>query len=494
MPLRFLTVPALLAALLVVASPGPVAVTAEEKPAKAGGDWPMFGGTPARNMVNTTAKGLPTEWGAKAGGKNVKWVAEVGKDGGRYVPPAVAGGQVYVATNNSKPRDPNVKGDKAVLMCFRESDGQFLWQIAHDLPESLITAGGKLEGLMSTPVVEGDRLYYVTPGAEVICAETKDGKVVWRLDIPKELKVSVNAAAFCSPLVAGDLVFVVTGNAKTFNELDKPVPQPKAPSFVAVNKKDGSVAWSDNSPGENIMEGTWTSPVYAEVGGKGQVIFPGGDGWLDAFEPKEGKLIWKFDCNPKGSVFKTESKGTRNYLMAPAVHGNRLYTAVGQQPDNGPGISHLWCVDITKTGDVSEELEKGKANPNSGVVWHYGGAAPKGADRDYLFGRSISTPAIHDGLVYAAELDGFLHCLDAGTGKELWQEDLKGAVWGSPLCVDGKVYLPDDGGNVHVFAQGKEKKLLNKIDMEEGIKAAPVVANGVLYLLTDKHLFAIAGK
>ena len=211
-------------------------------------------------------------------------------------------------------------------------------------------------------------------------------------------------------------------------------------------------------------------------------------------EPKDGKLVWKFDCNPKGSEFRTDSRGTRNYFMAPAIHDNRLYTAVGQQPDNGFGPGRVWCVDITRTGDVSEELEKGKANPNSGVVWHYGGAAPKGADRDYLFGRSISTPAIHDGLVYAAELDGFLHCLDAGTGKELWQEDLKGAVWGSPLCVDGKVYLPDDGGNVHVFAQGKEKKLLNKIDMEEGIKAAPVVANGVLYLLTDKHLFAIAGK
>jgi outer membrane protein assembly factor BamB len=479
--------------LIVACHPEPSAVTAEEKPAKAGGDWPMFGGTPARNMVNTAAKGLPTEWGAKAGGPNVKWVAEVGKDGGRYVPPAVAGGQVYVATNNSKPRDPNVKGDKAVLMCFRESDGQFLWQIAHDLGEPLIAATGRSEGLMSTPAVEGNRLYYVTPAAVVVYADTK-GNVVWTLDMMKELKVSPCAAAFCSPLVAGDLVFVVTGNGKEYSALDKPVPEPKAPSFVAVRKKDGSVAWSDNSPGENIMDGTWTSPAYAEVNGKGQVIFPGGDGWLYAFEPKEGKLIWKFDCNPKGSVFKTDSKGTRNYLMAPAVHGNRLYTAVGQQPDHGPGVGHLWCVDITKTGDLSEELEKGKPNPNSGVVWHYGGAAPKGADRDYLFGRSISTPAIHDGLVYAAELDGFLHCLDTGTGKELWQEDLKGAVWASPLCADGKVYVPDDGGNVHVFAQGKEKKLLNKIDMEDGIKAAPVVANGVLYLLTEKHLFAIAGK
>jgi outer membrane protein assembly factor BamB len=497
---RFVAALTLLAALLAAACSGPVAVTAEEKPAAAdaSADWPMFGGTPARNMVNTAAKGLPTEWGAKPGGKNVKWVIEVpGGHGGHYVPPAVAGGQVYVATtNNGKaPRDPKVTGPKHILACFRESDGQFLWQIAHDPPESLVAADGPAEPLLSTPVVEGDRLYYVTPGSEAVCASTKDGKILWRLDMAKELKVSVNAAAFCSPLVAGDLVFVVTGNGKKYGELDKPVPEPKAPSFVALKKKTGEVAWSDNSPGDSIMEGTWTSPVYAEVNGKGQVIFSGGDGWLYAFEPKDGKLIWKFDCNTKGSKFTPMSpKGARNYLAAPAVQGDRVYTAVGQQPDNGPGVGHLWCVDLTKTGDVSAELEEGKPNPNSAVVWHYGGPAPKGADRDWVFGRSISTCAVHDGLVYAAELDGFLHCLDAKTGKHLWDEDLKAAVWGSPLWVDGKVYMADDQGNVHVFAHGRDKKLLNKIDMEEGIKVGPVVANGVLYVLTDKHLFAIAGK
>jgi outer membrane protein assembly factor BamB len=478
----------------IVLTAAEVKAAAKAAPAEASGDWPMYGGTSSRNMVNTVAKGIPTEWGSKDGGKNVKWVAEVGSLGGRYVPPAVAGGQVYVATNNSKPRDPKVTGNKAVLMCFREKDGQFLWQIAHDLPDTLQAAGGKDEGLLSTPAVDGDRLYYVTPGAELVCADTK-GNVVWTLDMRKALKVSLNAAAFCSPLVAGDLVFAVTGNGKTFNELDKPVPEPKAPSFVAVDKKGGKVVWSDDSPGENIMDGTWASPAYADVKGKGQVIFPGGDGWLYAFEAgNKKKLLWKFDCNPKGSEFRTDSRGTRNYLMAPAVLGDRLYTAVGQQPDWGAGLSHVWCVDITKSGDVSEELEKGKANPNSGVVWHYGGPAPKGAERDWLFGRTICTCAVHDGLVYAAELDGFLHCLDAKTGNQLWEEDVKANVWASPLWVDGKVYLPDTSGTVHIFAHGKEKKEVAKVEMTGEMKAAPVVANGVLYLLTDKRLFAIAGK
>ena len=88
------------------------------------GDWPMWGGTPDRNMVSSM-KGLPTTWDVKTK-KNVKWVAELGSQG--YGNPVVAGGVVLVGTNNEAVRDPNVKGDKGILMAFRESDGQFLWQ------------------------------------------------------------------------------------------------------------------------------------------------------------------------------------------------------------------------------------------------------------------------------------------------------------------------------------------------------------------------------
>jgi outer membrane protein assembly factor BamB len=481
----------LLTALTVLA--GSLALAAADKPT--GGDWPMFGGTPSRNMVNTTARGLPTEWGAKKGGKNVKWVADVSGNN-NYLPVAVASGQIYVATSqtNLKRRGAKADAPKFVLACFRESDGQLLWQNAEDLPQCLLEAGGAEQGLLSTPAIEGDRLYYVTPGAEAICADTKDGKSVWRLDMMKELKVSVNAAAFCSPLVVGDLVFVVTGNGKKYSELNKPVPEPKAPSFVAIHKKTGKVAWSSDLPGDRIMEGTWTSPVYAEVNGKGQMIFSGGDGWLYALTPEKGELIWRFDGNLKGEEFKPGKMRSANYLMAPAVLGDRLYAGTGQQPFDNAGAGRFWCVDLTKAGDLSAELGPGKANPNSGAVWQYGGDAAKGADRTYLFARSISTPAVHDGLVYTADIDGFVYCFDAADGKLIWEEDLKSSVLSSPLCVDGKVYVGDNQGNVHVFAHGKEKKLLNKVDMDEGINAAPVVANGVLYVLTDKHLFAIGAK
>ena len=91
------------------------------------GDWPMWGGTPDRNMVSNM-KDLPTEWDVKTK-KNMKWVADLGSQS--YGNPVVAGGMVFVGTNNELLRDPKQAGDRGVLMAFRESDGEFLWQQTH---------------------------------------------------------------------------------------------------------------------------------------------------------------------------------------------------------------------------------------------------------------------------------------------------------------------------------------------------------------------------
>src|SRR5919202_1852794 len=92
------------------------------------GSWPMWGGTPDRNMVSNM-KGLPTEWDVKTK-KNVKWVAELGSQS--YGNAVVAGGMVFVGTNNEGLRDPKQAGDRGVLMAFKESDGSFLWQQTND--------------------------------------------------------------------------------------------------------------------------------------------------------------------------------------------------------------------------------------------------------------------------------------------------------------------------------------------------------------------------
>src|SRR5262249_4558392 len=299
---------------------------------------------------------------------------------------------------------------------------------------------------------------------------------------------------------------IITGNGWDVYSRPKKFPAPKAPSFIAVNKKDGAVLWKSDLPGENIMEGQWSNPVYAAPGGKPQIIFPAGDGWLYALDPKTGDLVWKFFCNPKSSVFDRDDKRktTRSYFVAtPVVYDDKVYIGVGNNPEDGPGIGHFFCVDVTKKGNVSAAGDnfdpKAKENKDSALVWHFGGEVmpkpdPTTGQREIVFGRTLSTACVHDGVVYLAEFDGFIHCLDAKTGEKYWTQDLKSETWSSPYYVDGKVLMGTIDGELWVFEHGKKKKELAKVELGPPIRTTPVVHAGVLYIQTDTNLYALAPK
>ncbi len=474
----------------------PSAPAGDKRPAEKTA-WTLFGGTPARNMVNLVDKNVPTEWSVEDGKfKNIKWVATLGNKA--YAGPIVAGGKVFVGTNNANPRDAKIKDNKKlVLMCFQEADGKFLWQAVHDIPADGAFKDVRMLGLLSTPAVVGERVYYVTSGAEVLCADVRDGKPLWQYDMRKKLNVHPFHCSNCSPLVVDGRVFVVTGNG---GDGEGGVPAPKAPSFIALDADQGTLLWQSNLPGDKIIEGQWSNPCYAVVDGKPQVIFPGGDCRLYAFAPDSGKLVWTFDCNPDRPARKDGMRPPRtNYLIAtPVVHESRLYVALGVAPDLGmtPRYSYVVCVDVTKKGDVSP-VDLNTHNPKnkqSALVWAFGGPVnPKPAKgRTVYFQNTLSTCAVHEGLVYAAEEGGYLHCLDAKTGQRHWEHDLLAGTWGSPYWVDGKIYLGTEDGEMVIFGHGKNQKVLGKISMEERMQGTPVVAGGVLYVMTLSKLYAIA--
>jgi len=446
----------------------------------------MMGGRPDRNMVSDE-KDLPTQWDL-AKKQNVKWVTKLGSQTFGNV--VISGGKVFIGTNNGVPRDPKAAGDKGVMMCLAESNGRFLWQAVHDKLSNMTAHDWPEIGVCSAPCVVGDRLYYVSNRCELVCLDTdgfhdgrNDGPIkneryrgqadadfVWTLDMGKALGVIPHQASSSAPLVVGDLVFVVTGNG--FDADMEKVPAPDAPSFIAVNRGTGKVVWSDNSPGGEIVEGQWSSPAYQELGGRPQIVFPGGDGLLYAFEPATGKSLWKFDC--KFNKLEPDSADLPNHLVAaPVCHDGKVFVAVGQNPENGVGLGCLWAVDANKAGGAAR----------AGEVWHCGG-------KD--FGRSLSTVAIRDGLLYAAEVDGFLHCLDAATGMRIWRHDMEAPVWASPLVADGKVYLGNEDGDVIVLKHGKQVKVLATNAMNDTVYGTVVAANGALYIVTRTRLYAIA--
>ncbi len=518
-----------------------------------GGDWPQWGGNSYRNNV-PLGTNQPTEWeigdfDRKTGAwisddaQNIKWVARLGSQS--YGNPVVANGQVYVGTNNGAgyvERYPaNV--DLGCLLCFRESDGKFLWQHSSEKLPTGRVHDWPLQGICCAPLAEGDRVWFVTSRGEVACLDAKgfydkendgpyqeetvvgesEADVIWTFDMMKELGVSQHNMCSCSVTSWGDLLLVNTSNGLDESHLN--LPAPDAPSFICMNKTTGELYWTDRSPGFNILHGQWSSPAIAELNGVPQVIFGAGDGWVYSFRCDKGdsgkpELLWKFDANPKESRWELGGRGTRNNIIAtPVVHDGRVYVAVGQDPEHGEGIGHLWCIDPSRRGDVSAQLavlvsdrntviphkriqavdptqgEVAIDNPNSAVIWHYD-RADVDDDGEFAFEetmhRSCGTVAIKNGLLFISDFSGLFHCLNAETGAVNWTYDMLAAAWGSPLIVDGKVYIGDEDGDVAIFRLTAEAhEPLAEINMGNSVYSTPIVANNVLYIANKTHLFAI---
>ena len=444
--------------------------------------WPMWGGTPDRNMVSNM-KGLPTEWDVKTK-KNIKWVADLGSQS--YGNPVVAGGMVFVGTNNELLRDPKQPGDRGVLMAFRESDGTFLWQQAHPKLESGRANDWPFQGIASSPLVEGERLYYVSNRGVVHCLDIQgfrdnendgafkdekltgqfDADVIWTFDMMEQVGSYPHNLSNSSPVVSGDFLYVSTSNGQDESHVN--IPSPRAPAIIALNKNTGELRWEDNSVEDRILHGQWSTPSVGTIGGVLQVVSAQGDGWVRGYEAESGKKLWEFDTNPKDAVWPR----TRNEVIStPVVYDNRVYIANGQDPEHGEGTGHFYAIDATKRGDITQ----------SGAIFHF--------DK---IRRSISTAAIADGLLYIADFSGYLHCLDAKTGQLHWTHDVLAAVWSSPFVVDGKVYLGDEDGDVIVLAHSGEKKVLAEMNMGSAVYSTIVPANGTIYLNNRSQLFAIA--
>jgi outer membrane protein assembly factor BamB len=511
-------------------------------------DWPQWGGASLRNNT-PLGKDIPTDWDVNKD-KNILWKAQLGSQ--TYGNPVVANGHVYVGTNNGAgyinrfPWNNNIQVDLGCLLCFDEKTGQFLWQ--HSSPK---LASGRvhdwpLQGICCAPYVDGDRLWFVSSRGEVLCLDTegfRDGEndgpfkaednnnkneadVVWRYDMMGEMGTSQHNMCSCSVTCAGDVLFVNTSNGLDESHIN--LPAPNAPSFFAMDRNTSKVLWTDKSPGTNILHGQWSSPTYAVLGGREQVLFAGGDGWLYSFDPKgdangNSKLWWKFDANPKDSKWILGGRGTRNNIIAtPVVYDGMVYLAVGQDPEHGEGQGHVWCIDPTGDGDVSPTLALGKdgqpmphrriqavdpnagekiaANPKSKAIWHYDfhdADANGKLDFEETMHRSCGTVAIKDDLLYIADFSGLFHCLDArkadkdGKPTVYWTYDMFAAAWGSPLIVEDKVYIGDEDGDVAIFKLSNKQEMIAEINMENSVYSTPIVANNVLYIANKNTLYAI---
>jgi outer membrane protein assembly factor BamB len=522
-----------------------------------GDDWPQWGGRSERNMASgekglpdlRPRDGQPTTSLNEPGNPYVKWKYQLVAC--TYGNPTVADGRVFVGTAGTS-CGRVVCLDEATGRLLWELVAPHRDFPTPERPEDwkkgsswdyYLLAGGKDLGICSSPTVDGDRVYVLSSRGEVLCLDVRgladgnqgpfteetqykadgrgqpapltatDADILWRFDLWTELAVRPADLFSNSALVHGDFVYISTCNGVELHwTWGGPVapPNPRAPSLIVLDKRTGRlVAQDDEQIGTRLLHGQFSSPSLAHVGKKTLVLYAGGDSVLYAFEPLaripdkpiQLKKVWSYQCVPPeywvkdddgqpieyragnwhspfavgkygNKADRADFVGPSEVIATPVFQRGRVYVAIGRDPAHGRGRGALHCIDPTKTGDITK----------TGKVWTYQGIQ-----------RSISTASVADGLVYVADVAGWLHCLDADTGQCYWTHDtdsyqFNGAIWGSTLVADGKVYLVTRKA-LYVFAAGRQKQVLATVRL--GGECTPIAANGVLYVVLRGTLYAL---
>jgi outer membrane protein assembly factor BamB len=482
-----------------------------------GGDWPQWAGSDAKNLVSLE-KGLPETFvpGDKTTNgtidlgtaRNVRWGVRVGN--AIYSTPSIAGGKVFVGAMEQK---------NGLVVCLDAATGNRLWKWMappkkfpndidgfqlgiHEIPAQM--------GVCSSPTVNDGRVYFVSQRFEVVCLDVNplagtapgEAHVNWVFDMQEKVGTFPCDAANGSPIIDGDLLYVPTSNGIDRNSFTEPqkeknrkFPAPDAPNVIVLDKRTGRlVATDDTRIADHLLHGQWSSLAMGRVGGRKLLFFGGGDGCCYAFEalasvperPVRLKTVWWYDCIPpeyraaagedlithyclgdrrvKGTLNQSDGTfvGMSEIIGTPVLVKDRVYVALGRDPEHGRGRGALHCMDATGTGDITQ----------SGRVWLY-----QGLDR------TLSTASVADGLVYLSDVAGRLHCLDTETGKCYWIHETQSETWGSTLVADGRVYVPT-AKYLWILKAGKTLEVLDRINLGSRICASPVAANGTMYLAT----------
>ena len=383
------------------------------------GDWPQWRGPDRTNVSKET--GLLKEW--PKDGPPLLWKAEGMGDGVASV--AVAGGRVFSL---------GYRGEGEFVTALDVKDGKQAWssQIGPKVNENSVMRWLS----QRTPTVDGDRLYAVTTGGELICLESGTGKDLWRKSYSKDFNSRRPGFGYCDyPLVDGDQLICSPGG-------------PEA-GLVALNKKTGELIWQAALPGNDGA--SFSCVVPAEIGGVRQYVNCMSRG-LVGVSAKDGKFLWRYDKLANG----TGNSG------AAIVRGDLVFFANGY----GAGCGVVKIV-ADGTGFKAEE------------VWSLRKSFPSWLGGSVLVGDHV----------YLCQVAGIPLGIEWETGKVVAEGDFRFSQ-SSLTYADGHLYLRNNAGKAGLIQAGPEGfKLKGSFDpprpattMTQPAGAFPVIADGRLYL------------
>lgn len=390
--------------------------------------WPEFRG-PGKDGHAPEAK-VPLRWSDR---KNVAWKIEV--EGTAWSSPVLATDRVFVTTAVVDGEDLSLQAH-----CYSLADGKLIWE-KEIFQREADNMHKKNSHASPTPIFE-DRWLYCHFGHHGTAAlDAASGEIVWKQESIKFKPVHGTGG---SPAISGDrLVFSCDGQ--------------EDPIVVALNKKDGSILWKTPRNVEVTRKFSFSTPLVIEVAGSPQVVLPG-SGAVIAYQPSDGKEIWRFDYDEGYSV-----------VPRPLYHNGKIYVCSGFNR----AILYAIKVDGETKGDITE----------SNLVWKVDKAIPK-----------ESSPIIVDNLLFINDDKGILSCFDADTGEHHYSERLngEGGFSSSPVYAGGHLFFHNGEGITTVVKPEDRFRKVEENDIGEyGLSSFAVASDGFV-VRTDGSLLRIA--
>ena len=391
--------------------------------------WSQFRGHYGNGIIKSTS--APINWSDNT---NIDWKTPIHDRG--WSSPVIWNDQIWMTTATKK-------GNKMYAICVNKLSGK----IEHDIhvfdvksPQAITNENTYAS---PTPVVEEGRVYVHFGTYGTACISTKDGQILWkRRDLNCDHEIGAGPAS--SPFIYNNfLIFNVDGRDVQY--------------VIALNKETGKTAWKTNrsvdfSDVQINQRKAYGTPFIIPRGNTNQMVSIGAKG-VYSYDPENGKELWKAEH--------------RGWSIAPRpVYGEGLvFTMIDRDRPE------MWAIKPNGSGDITE----------THIEWKETKRMPPRA-----------SPIIIKGLLFVVDRNGYISCIEAKTGKSIWQKRMKGRFSASPILANNLIYFFNEDTVCTIIKPTRELVIVaeNKLSSDK-LMATPAFDENSIYIRTENNLYRI---
>ena len=288
-----------------------------------------------------------------------------------------------------------------------------------------------------TPATDGVQVYAYF-GSEGVYAYTVLGAPVWQKNIGDIKTVGLGVGT--SPVLVGGLLIIQADEDSGDDSF-----------IVALDALTGEEVWKRKRP----VQASWTTPIVVEHNGQSQLLTSGNE-FVISYDPADGRELWR-------------ARG----LLNNAVH---LPMTVGDLAVFSSGFPGklVFAIRLDSRGDLTGSDAR---------VWTY----RKGTGY-------VPSNLLYDGLLYLTNDGGVITCLDARTGKVVYEGGrlpIRGRYSASMVGGGGRILMANTDGDIAIMRAGRTHEVLGSFSLGESVWATPAIVGDRLYIRSREHLFAL---